>query len=177
MTDGSLETSTGRKQRKRSPRPLKSIGYRPSAAKSAALKRRWENPEYRAEASAKLNEIRKPQPRLGVPDGMRKAQADAEWQKAGVLADRFIEIMKENEELPEVVIPGSEAEMAQEALKEAFRIAVGPQGVKDRIAAINTVLNFTKAKPESKSKLTVNKAEEWLAEIAIDMKKDNDGAE
>jgi hypothetical protein len=44
-------------------------------------------------------------------------------------------------------------------------LAVGPSDQKIKIQAINTVLNFTKSKPESKSKLTLNKAEDFLDEI------------
>jgi hypothetical protein len=141
---------------------------------SEMMKRRWTDPEYRAKQTAQLHATRNTRARLGVPDGMRKVEAEAAWSHAATLADRFIKIMEEQGELPEVVIPGSEAEMATEVLREAFKIAVGPQSVKDRISAINTVLNFTKSKPESKSKLTVNKAEDWLAELAGDMKKGDD---
>jgi hypothetical protein len=170
---GSTIPATSR-ARKRSPRKTKSIGREPSAALSAHMKRRWADPEYRTKTKAQLLATRNTQARLGVPDGMRKPDADAAWAHAAALADRFIKIMEDKGELPEVVVPGSEAEMATEALREAFKISVGPHGVKERIAAINTVLNFTKSKPESKSKLTVNKAEEWLAELATDMKKGDD---
>jgi hypothetical protein len=51
---------------------------------------------------------------------------------------------------------------AEAALKEAFVLAVGPSDQKIKIQAINTVLNFTKSKPESRSKLTLNKAEDFL---------------
>jgi hypothetical protein len=172
------ETSPAPKlKRKRSPRKTKSIGREPSAAISAHMRRRWADPEYRAERLEALDKVRNPRARLGVPDGMRKSDADAAWAHAATLADRFIKIMEDKGELPEVVVPGSEAEMATEALREAFKISVGPHGVKERIAAINTVLNFTKSKPESKSKLTVNKAEEWLAELATDMKTGDDRAD
>jgi hypothetical protein len=47
-------------------------------------------------------------------------------------------------------------------------LAVGPVDRKIQIQAINTVLNFTKSKPESKSKLTLNKAEDFLNDILND---------
>jgi hypothetical protein len=171
---GSTIPATSR-ARKRSPRKTKSIGREPSAALSAHMKRRWADPAYRAERIEALDKVRNPRARLGVPDGMRKSDADAAWAHAATLADRFIKIMEDQGELPEVVVPGSEAEMATEALREAFKIAVGPQRMADKLSAIKVVLDFTKSKPESKSKLTVNKAEDWLAELAGDMK-GNDGA-
>jgi hypothetical protein len=67
-----------------------------------------------------------------------------------------------------VTVPGTEAGMAKAALKQAFVLAVGPVDRKIQIQAINTVLNFTKSKPESKSKLTLNKAEDFLDSILND---------
>lgn len=134
----------------------------------------------------KMAEMRKLDParfnRNGVPDGMRRAQAEPLWAKARALADKFIGIMKEQGELPSdevvevtedgvtqyVTVPGSDGGKAEAALKEAFVLAVGPSDQKIKIQAINTVLNFTKSKPEAKSKLTLNRAEDFLAEIARD---------
>lgn len=119
--------------------------------------------------------------RSGVPDGMRRAQAEPLWARARELADRFIQIMKDNGELPpdevvnvlddegeitQVTVPNTDNGKAEAALKEAFVLAVGPSDQKIKIQAINTVLNFTKSKPESKSKLTLNKAEDFLDAIA-----------
>jgi hypothetical protein len=57
---------------------------------------------------------------------------------------------------------------AEAALREAVVLALGPSDQKIKIQAINTVLNFTKSKPESRSKLTLNKAEDFLDELADD---------
>jgi hypothetical protein len=112
--------------------------------------------------------------RRGVPDGMRKADADALWAEAHKLADRFIQIMKDQGELPdevfEVVTVDSEGETqtisasvpvtdngkAERALREVFVLAVGPSTQAVKLQAAKTVLDFTKSKPESKTKLTVN---------------------
>mgnify|MGYP005812441895 CR=1 FL=1 len=67
-------------------------------------------------------------------------------------------------------VPTDDAGKAEAALREAFVLAVGPTDQKIKIQAINTVLNFTKSKPESKSKLTLDKAEDFLAEVARDLK-------
>jgi hypothetical protein len=120
----------------------------------------------------------KPAPtRRGVPDGMRKAEADALWTRAEAQANRFIRIMKDAGELPEVVVPGTEAEMAEKALAEAYKNAVGPlTDAKTKAAFCRLVLDFTKSKPESKSKLTLDKSEEFLAALEEDMRKDERAA-
>lgn len=126
--------------------------------------------------------------RTGVPNGMRKPQADALWAEARKLADRFIQIMKDKGELPDdevvevinedgehslVKVPSTDTGKAEAALREAFVLAVGPSDQKIKIQAINTVLNFTKSKPEAKTKLTLN-PEAFLDAVAQDMK---DGAD
>jgi hypothetical protein len=69
------------------------------------------------------------------------------------------------------LIPTDDAGKAEAALREAFVLAVGPTDQKIKIQAINTVLNFTKSKPEAKSKLTLDKSEDFLAMIAADAAK------
>jgi hypothetical protein len=117
--------------------------------------------------------------RTGVPDGMRRADAAPLWEQANKLADRFIAIMKDKGELPEdeivlvenegevseVRVPNSDTGKAEAALREAFVLAVGPSTQQIKVQAINTVLAYTKSKPESKSKLTLNKAEDFLDDI------------
>jgi hypothetical protein len=106
----------------------------------------------------------------GVPDGMRKPEAMRLWAEAREQAKKFIKIMEDKDLVETVVIPGSEAEMGKRALEEAFVMAIGPMtDAKTKAAAIRTVLEWTKAKPESKSKLTLDKSEEWLASLASDM--------
>jgi hypothetical protein len=58
--------------------------------------------------------------------------------------------------------------MAKAALREMFILAVGPTEQKTKVSAANTVLAYTKSKPESKSKLTLSKAEDFLDEISGD---------
>lgn len=123
----------------------------------------------------RTEELRKANPekftRAGVPNGMRRPQAERLWKRARKLADRFIKIMKDKGELPDidfVEVPNTDAEKAEAALKEAFVLAIGPSDQKIKIQAINTVLAYTKSKPESRSKLTLNKAEDFLDAIEND---------
>jgi hypothetical protein len=148
----------------------------------ARLKELWQTPEFRERMrvrTANTEADRKANPakykRAGVPNGMTKATVEPLWARARQLADRFIKIMKDNGELPElpddifdVVVPETDAGKAEAALHEAFVLAVGPSDQKIKIQAINTVLNFTKSKPESRSKLTLNKAEDFLDALGDD---------
>ena len=156
---------------------------RPSPlAPHARLKELWQTPEFREkmrlrdvarEAERKANPAKFT--RAGVPTGMTKATVAPLWARARQLADRFIKIMKDKGELPdlpddifEVAVPETDASKAEAALNEAFVLAIGPSDQKIKIQAINTVLAYTKSKPESRSKLTLNKAEDFLDAIEND---------
>ncbi len=171
-----------RKKRKTSPRPNKS-GRKCDLA-SKVWKKKWADPETRENWLARrkfLRELRgqsyKKPSRLGVPDGMRKDEAMALWEKAKAEARRFIEIMEEKDLVEKVVVPGSEEEMAKKTLEEAYVYAVSPlTDAKTKAAYMRIVLDFTKSKPESKQKLSLENSAEWLAALAQDMpKKDADG--
>jgi len=157
---------------------------------SNKLKELWQTPEFKekmARRDARRAELRKSDPakfsRAGVPDGMRRAQAEPLWARARQLAARFIQIMKDKGALPDekvelfneesgemttVSVPNTDSGKAEAALTEAFVLAVGPSDQKIKIQAINTVLAYTKSKPESRSKLTLNKAEDFLDAIEND---------
>jgi hypothetical protein len=47
--------------------------------------------------------------RRGVPDGMRKREADPLWASARILADKVVQKMKDEGlvDLPDVVVPDS----------------------------------------------------------------------
>jgi hypothetical protein len=78
----------------------------------------------------------------------------------------------------EYVVPDSDEEKAVIALREAFLIAVGPTALPEKIKAINTVLAYTKTKPEAQHKLRVEKAEDFLDLIAeVRSPTDDDDAE
>ena len=54
---------------------------------------------------------------------------------------------------------------AREALETTLLIMRAPGDKKVQLSAARQVLEWTKAKPASKSDITVNKAEAWLASI------------
>lgn len=148
---------------------------------TSALKAKWADPVWRAQVLEKRKAkmaLRKGTNkfRAGVPDGMRKPEADKIWAQAEIQAQKFIQIMEDAGELDKDAVPGSEAEMAKRVLAEAYKIAVGPGGdVKVKVTAQRMILDFTKAKPETKSKLTLDKSEEWLAALALDMSNGGSG--
>jgi hypothetical protein len=132
-------------------------------------------------AAAKLNPTKFS--RYGVPDGMRRPEATLAWAKASDLADRFIEVLKRNGELPDDLPPHgighnsagldispllllhhpiSDDVMAEAALREAFVLAVGPSGPAVKAAAINTVLEYTRAKPTTQTRLRQGRATDFL---------------
>lgn len=114
--------------------------------------------------------------RIGVPDGMRKRDALPLWGKAREEAKRFIKIMEDAGKVDAVVVPGSEQEMAKKALEEAYVNAVSPMtDMKNKASFVRIVLEWTKAKPESKNKLTLENSEAWLNALQEDLKKDADG--
>lgn len=109
--------------------------------------------------------------RAGVPDGMRKEQAEVAWAEARVSSQETIAKMIENK-----VIDGDD-QRATEALETAMTIMRGPsthQG--DKLRAARTVLEWTKAKPAAKSEVTIQKAEDWLALVTADAAKSDDGS-
>lgn len=169
------------KPRKKHPRGK---GKRSNPAVSKLFKELWQDPEFRERMRIReenRRKLREANPdlfkRTGIPDGMTKAQAQRAWKRARKKADRFIEKMKEEGELPPIVVPGTDAEKAEKALHEACVLAFGPGERQTKMAAIRTILEWTKSKPESKSKVTVDNAEAWLAKVASDMKKPNAGTD
>jgi hypothetical protein len=170
------------KVRKKSPRTTGAP--RAIKATSERLKELWATPEFRERmkqrdqariAAAKHNPTRFS--RYGIPDGMRRAEAERLWARANELADRFIATLKQTGEIPDkdhtavatqdgsIYVPVTDEGMAEAALREAFVLAVGPSTPQVKSQAINTVLRFTKAKPESKAKLRRGEAEDFLREI------------
>lgn len=164
-----------------------SEGDKSPLTRGEKLRKRWEDPDYRIkmqlrDMQLKLDRKIDPQKfkRTGIPNGKTRKQAEKLWAKARGYADRFIQIMTDKGELPadedffldadleKHAIPNTEEGMAKAGLREVFILAIGPSEQKTKIAALNTLLAYTKSKPESKSKLTLSKAEDFLNEIAGD---------
>jgi hypothetical protein len=165
-------------------RPNKARRGRPPKAKkkgtnSEALKTLWATPESRVRMLAnnklardKVLAERKTNPdkftRSGIPNGHTRASVAPLWDAARRKADRFMQKMSDEGIIPNVVIPDSDEAKGIAALDAAVVLALGPSDKQIKLAAIRTVLEYTRSKPESKSKMTINTSEQWLAEIAAE---------
>jgi exonuclease VII small subunit len=165
-----LKKPDGRKTRAKSP-PRPRERTRPDL--SSILKALWADPEWRAKTEEKNRIAQRKKverakitgkrwTRYGVPDGMRKEQAQKLWKKANKSAQKTMTELKESGAL-EDLDPRSE-----EALEAAIAVMRSPSNQKTKLDAARLVLDFTKSKPVSKKELTLNKAEQWLKQIAND---------
>lgn len=160
-------------------RPNKARRGRPPKPRknSLALKAIWASPEGREimmagtrkgmairAADRKLNPDK--YSRAGIPHGYTRKTVAPLWAKARKQADRFIQMITDEGLFPAVIVPDSDDEKGKLALHEACVLALGPGEKQAKLAALRTVLEYTRSKPESKSKVTVQTSEDWLAEIA-----------
>jgi hypothetical protein len=120
--------------------------------------------EHRAERKANPDKFS----RSGIPHGHTRASVAPLWAEASRKADRFIKKMQDEGHLPEVVVPDSDEAKGIAALHEVTKLALGPGEKQGKLAALRTVLEWTRSKPASKSLVHINNSEQWLAEIADD---------
>jgi hypothetical protein len=188
--------SSPKRSRKKSLRP--GCNGNTKSGASEALKKKWEDPEYRAKETERLRAMaRNPnrRSRVGIPDGMRSAEAEKLWEqareKAAYIMDRlekegvisfktFTEIEgcsplvdKETARAYDAMIraggPYTDEEMAKSALRQTLAIVFSPLTNEQlRTAAFRTVLEWTRARPVTRTQLTINSAEEWLREVVSD---------
>jgi hypothetical protein len=162
-------------------RPNKARRGRPpkKSTNSKALKVLWATPWRRAYMIEKMKAARAIQQiertanpdkfsRAGIPHGHTRASVAPLWAEARRKADRFIKKMQDEGIISEVIVPDSDEAKGVAALHHACVLALGPGEKQAKLAAIRTVLEYTRSKPESKSKVTVNASEQWLAEIAAE---------
>jgi hypothetical protein len=123
---------------------------------------------------------------------MTRAQADEAWANARAQAEEVFRDMVEKNVIADVspddfelvlvelqgtvkqvLVPKTDEGKAASAIKELAVLALGPIPQRDKLGALKTLLEFTKAKPTTK--VEVNKAEDVLAAALKDIQKD--GAE
>jgi hypothetical protein len=154
------------KKRKTSPRPSRTLGRQKKPGVSEHQKKLWADPEFRAMMMEKRRiqgeKNRGFAGRFGVPDGMRKKQAE---QLNQVAAESAKETMAD---LKKAGVLNGEDPRSEEALEAAIKVMRKPGDKKVQLAAARLVLDFTKSKPATKTEMTVNKAEEWLKAITED---------
>jgi hypothetical protein len=100
--------------------------------------------------------------RVGVPDGMRKAEATKAWDAARSLADAFVTTWEASGIVAKVTVPDSDEEQAKACLREACVLALGPSDKRTKLSAANTILKFTMARPTVTTSTEITSAEDWL---------------
>jgi hypothetical protein len=153
----------GRKSRKRRPR---SKTGRKNHAASEALKRKWQDPEYRAKQTKHNREVlpKGRRSRARVPDGMSWEQALPLWEEATANADTILKGLEHHRYI-EFNLDIEEEQMARAALREALIMALSPmQDKQTKSANIRTVLEWTMPRPAKKSELKLQ-GEAWLRTI------------
>ena len=161
----------------KSRRPTKT--GRRSPAQSEAQKKLWRDPGHRRKMIAarhRSTEDRRKDPlkysRLGVPTGMRKAEAMALWDTAGKTADSIVRALEANGVLPEAVIPDSDDALAKACLRESAVIAFGPgRDQRTKLMALYALLKYTKGRPARRLDYTLT-AEEWLRKATEERRSD-----
>src|SRR5712671_4125980 len=144
------------------PKSLKAIGApRPSTAKkrkphrrpnqTIAMQKRY--PAFRAKQiesrrRTALDRARHPEKysRVGVPNGMRKAEAHALWDQASTLADAAMKRLEAQGVVERAVVPDTDDDLAKKALHEAFKLALGPRQCKGPISCRSVGAHVHEAK-------------------------------
>lgn len=94
----------------------------------------------------------------GCFDGMTHQQSIEASAKAKAEAKLIVEKMIEKD-------PTLEETYAKEAMETVVELMRTPGDKQSRLAAAKTLLEYTKAKPSTKSEVTINKAEAFLEEV------------
>lgn len=158
----------GRKTRKKVQRS-KNPGSVPAA--SEGLKKKWQDPEFRAKMSQKRPPGYTQRYRQGIPDGMTWEEVEPLIAEAKEKAKYYMDEFEKEGLLKFSGQATSEDEMARQTLQRVFEIIMAPTGNKALvIAASKTLLDHTHTKPATKTDLRLNSAEAWLNEVLEDHK-------
>ena len=156
----------------RTPRVPKSGQYRPWA--SEPQKRLWRDPQHRAkmcEARLRSAGDRRKNPerysRLGIPNGLHRADADVAWEAAATLAENAMRGLEAQGLVPVDVLPNSGEELAKAALHQVSLLALGPTNKRTKMQALKILLDFTKAKPAERRAIRKanNPTDEWMHSV------------
>ena len=127
-----VEEVRPRKKRKTSPR--RKVVY-PQNSRGDALRRKWQEPEFRAKHTAMLRDYVKRGlcNRFGVPDGMRKAEAMEKWAEARESARITMEQLEQSG-----VFADADA-YAKEAIQGALEVLRSPMSQTFKLQAARLV--------------------------------------
>jgi hypothetical protein len=165
-----LQMADGRQNRKRRSR---SKTGRKNPAAAEALRKKWQDPEYRA-TQTKFNKEVLPigrRTRVGVPDGMTREEAEPFWQQAREQAEAILTKF-EDEGRVEFDIDVPDEQMARLALREALVMALSPlTDAQIKARNVRIVLDWTKPKPGAKAETHIHSPEfeAWFASVLEDL--------
>lgn len=159
---------------RRKPKRKKAPPRKKNNAAGQRLRELYADPVWKAQQLEKMNTARAKAlsedplrfTRQGVPDGMRKKEAEKKMAEAKESAKETVEVLAANGFFKD------DESAAKEALEFNISVMRSPYGMRERLAAASKVLEYTKSKPVAKSEVTVNKAEEWLATVAAEIQDD-----
>jgi hypothetical protein len=164
-----------RKQRLKSPRKTKTGKKNPHKSQSwltregpiADLRRKLWRQKQEEKVWGPRRRGETPAPRTGIPDGFDRETATAMWAEARAKAEqKMTELVEQGLIVPSDNITDEQA--AQDAMKTALMVMYSASHMDLKLKAAATILPFVKAKPEAKSKVTVQSAEDFLALITAD---------
>ena len=105
--------------------------------------------------------------RLGVPDGMRRKEADEKREQANAKAAKDIENLK-RAGIVNQAPSSSDEEYAEEALTATLQVMHGPHCDRLKLKAARQIIEWTKPRPAKKAKVSIRPSEEWLAALDDD---------
>lgn len=172
----------GRKQRKKSPPKNKSgktrkprgVHWLNQTGPKAELRRKLflQKQEEKVYGPRRRKEV--PAPRQDIPDGYNRETAAVMWAEARAKAEKqMAELIEKG--IVDPLDGTDDAKMAQDAMLAAFTTLHSASHHDVRLKAASLILQYTKAKPEVKSKVTVESAEDWLAQVLETEKADEAG--
>lgn len=152
------------------PPPKKPKRVRPGEKKRKSLKKhkypsercQWASRHYKIVHAYSVVKKKHGRP-LGSADGMTREQSQKAWAIAREKAKQDMAKIKEYMTFDD--------DRAEEALLNTLEVMRSPMNQEIKLKAARQVLEWTRAKPVTKSEVTVNAAEAWLA--SLDEPKDN----
>lgn len=160
-------TTKRRRQRKRCTTRKDSTSPR-----AAMMREKYKDPAFRAQMEEKVWGPRRRgeigAARHRIPDGYTKETAAVMFAEAEKKAEIVLAKLKEKEVVDFSNLPTSDADRAELALKECLTIGLSDSATQYRISALGQVLKYCRVAPERKSRITVESAEQWLAEAIAD---------
>lgn len=156
--------------RKKSERPATFKNDQSGRANSGRnFKARDHIPGYREWLSERQRQVQaymveRSKSRLGVPDGMRRKEADETREEAKAKAATDIENLK-RAGIVSAAPSSSDEEYAEEALTATLQVMHGPHCDRLKLKAARQVIEWTKPRPAKKAKVSVRPSELWLAAL------------